>query len=248
MRNEVNTNFQNENLINAITQRRFEAASAALDAGADPNCRNEDGETALIIAASSDQLDIVNLLLERGADVDESNYNLFTALFIAAKRNNTAIIDALLQAGADIDLPMHPNAEDQSTALTFAIESRSTRAALRLLWLGANPHVISLGESTLKMAYNIRDTAIIHELLRRNVISEINDTNAELVQNIRALARAQPQSEEAREVINLLQNLSGFSETKSSMTSSQESPASIAAQALATNVLQESGKGFVEIK
>ena len=45
-----------------------DAVAALLDAGADPNARDEDGRTPLHVAASSNNPDVIATLLEAGAD------------------------------------------------------------------------------------------------------------------------------------------------------------------------------------
>ena len=47
-----------------------ELVTQLLDAGADVESPNEDGQTALMLAARTGSLDIAKLLVERGADVN----------------------------------------------------------------------------------------------------------------------------------------------------------------------------------
>ncbi len=54
-------------------RRTLDAAAAALDAGADVDARNGNGDTALHIAASRGLDDVVALLVERGASLDARN-------------------------------------------------------------------------------------------------------------------------------------------------------------------------------
>lgn len=78
------------------------ATRLLLDRGADPNMRDADGRTLLMLAASSDALpvDSVRALLDKGADVHATSPRGETALGLASLRGQTAIVDALIKAGA----------------------------------------------------------------------------------------------------------------------------------------------------
>ena len=68
----------------AEARRTIESVIAALDAGADVDARNANGDTALHIAASRGLDDIVALLAERGAALDARNENGQTPLGLAS--------------------------------------------------------------------------------------------------------------------------------------------------------------------
>ncbi|MCY4506171.1 MAG: ankyrin repeat domain-containing protein [Acidobacteria bacterium] len=65
-------------------RRRLESVTAALDAGADADARNANGDTVLHIAASRGLDDVVALLAERGAALDARNGNGQTPLGLAS--------------------------------------------------------------------------------------------------------------------------------------------------------------------
>ena len=65
-------------------RRRLESVTAALDAGADVDARNANGDTVLHIAASRGLDDVVALLAERGAALDARNGNGQTPLGLAS--------------------------------------------------------------------------------------------------------------------------------------------------------------------
>jgi ankyrin repeat protein len=67
----------------------------------DPNVRNDDGYTALMMASHLGVLDIVQILFENGADVNARSDSGNTALILAAKYNHPAVVFYLLQQGAD---------------------------------------------------------------------------------------------------------------------------------------------------
>ena len=67
--------------------------------GADINCRNKFGETALIIAAKKGLNNVVSKLTEQGADVTCSDQHEHTALYYATESGFNEIVEILLMAG-----------------------------------------------------------------------------------------------------------------------------------------------------
>lgn len=100
-----------------------------LDQKAEPNTRDTTGRTALMYAATINQVDSVTALLDAKAEVDlVDNDEGFTALMFAAGEGHTAIIDRLLQAGARSEI----KDIDGDTALDFAKRNGHQGAAERL--------------------------------------------------------------------------------------------------------------------
>jgi len=75
-----------------------------LAAHADPNSTDATGETCLMMAADSGNLDMVKALLDKGAVVDnrDPEYRQ-TALMFAARAGHTAVARLLIQHGAQVD-------------------------------------------------------------------------------------------------------------------------------------------------
>lgn len=87
-------------------------ASPLLDAGADVNRRDRNGNTALIVAALTGHDRLVDLLLANGADpnlrnelTDSGCAGGYAALHYAARNGRTTIVAALLRCGAQVNLP-----------------------------------------------------------------------------------------------------------------------------------------------
>jgi ankyrin repeat protein len=78
-------------------------AAALLEAGADPDPRDLEGDTPLHWAAFEGRSDIVELLLDRGAPVNARNARQFTPLHYAVMKGNMGVIRTLIGRGADID-------------------------------------------------------------------------------------------------------------------------------------------------
>jgi ankyrin repeat protein len=74
-----------------------------LQNGADPNLKDADGNTPLIVAAMTGFGDGVRVMLASKAQVDGTNGKGETALIKAVHMRDTASVQLLLQAGADPD-------------------------------------------------------------------------------------------------------------------------------------------------
>lgn len=96
-----------------------------LDAGADPNERDQHGATALMNAAAGGHTSAARLLMERGADPNiATRRDGATALMMAAYRGHADMVRLLLAKGAD---PGARNDNDQ-TALSLALRGRDGNA------------------------------------------------------------------------------------------------------------------------
>jgi len=92
------------------------------------------GETALLFAARSGDLDSARLLLAAGANVHDADAWGVTAMVLAAHAGHRELVEFLLEKGAD------PNASAPGfAALHIAIMRRDERMAAALLARGADP-------------------------------------------------------------------------------------------------------------
>ena len=94
-----------------------------LDAGADVNAKYGSDETALHIAASKNQPEIMLALLAKNADVNLQRADGETALHVAAKHNYHRSVQALLESGAEVGLKN----KDGQTALMLALQGARDR-------------------------------------------------------------------------------------------------------------------------
>ncbi len=110
-----------------------------LDAGFDPNARNDAGYTPLIAASRAGNAPMIRLLRNSGADPNlrDAAVNGWTPLLHAIHKAQPASVSALLDAGAD------PNASerDGSTPLMMAAGYGYTNIVKLLLARGANPRI-----------------------------------------------------------------------------------------------------------
>ena len=84
-----------------------EAATHLLEAGANPNGQNDEGDTPIQVAALSGHEGLVQLLLSYGAEPDVPNETGHTALHAAAMAGERSIYRLLLESGAN------PNAANE---------------------------------------------------------------------------------------------------------------------------------------
>jgi uncharacterized protein len=90
--------------------------SLLLDTGLDPNLLDSRGFSLLMIAAYSDQAEMVRLLAGRGADPDLPDPSGNTPLIGTGFKGSVEVARSLLESGAD---PSIKN-KDGATALDFA--------------------------------------------------------------------------------------------------------------------------------
>jgi len=127
----------------------------ALEDGADPNARDDDGRTPLFSAVLGGSVGLVGLLLESGADVNARDSQGFTPLHFAAQEVLPEMARLLIAKGADVDA----RDQDGSSVLWRAIFSGHDREGIcndvvaALLAAGAKPDLANnAGETPRALA------------------------------------------------------------------------------------------------
>jgi serine/threonine protein kinase len=137
----------------------------ALENGANPNTKYDDGWTPLHIAAYRGHVEIVKLLLERGADPNAKIDDGSTPLHIAAYRGHVEIVKLLLERRAD------PNAKDNKgrTPLHSAAYNGHVEIVRVLLEYGANPRIAdNKGRIPLDYAKDSAIRSLLESALRNS--------------------------------------------------------------------------------
>jgi hypothetical protein len=123
-----------------------------LSDGIDPNVCYEDGYSALEIAASNDNFDIIKMLLEAGADPDSRLPGQKSALMLLCARGSSDIksIKILLEAGANVNLK---DKYGHTALMLAAISHANLDIFVLLLVAGADPMIKDeRGRTALDMA------------------------------------------------------------------------------------------------
>lgn len=91
-------------LIWAVSEGYHDIAVTLIEAGAELNAQNSDGNTALLRAACENRAELASVLIRVGARLDVQNHDGYSALILARRRDNKAIVDSLQASSADRSL------------------------------------------------------------------------------------------------------------------------------------------------
>ncbi|MGV3485536.1 MAG: ankyrin repeat domain-containing protein [Planctomycetaceae bacterium] len=125
-----------EEFLQAAMRGDANAVRVALDRGVDVNVLDEDGRSALQLAAFDGHQEVVELLLEHGAQVDYADAMGRTALMFASTGPHVETVERLIEAGANINAV---DGDEHFTALMFAAAEGQKPVVESLLRAGANP-------------------------------------------------------------------------------------------------------------
>lgn len=139
-----------------------------LRAGASPNKRSEDGETALYWAAVKDEDKLVRLLLNAGATVEaEQPEDGYTSVHVAAEHENREITELLLSAGGKSALNKFDYVA--RTPLMRAVEKGHIEIARMLIEAGADVNAfdeLKIGNTALRQIANVGSYEMIELLVK----------------------------------------------------------------------------------
>ncbi|CAF1241410.1 unnamed protein product [Adineta ricciae] len=151
-----------------------DAVKRNITSGIDLETRDEDQQTALILAVRCNHLECVKVLIEANADVNAEDVDNWTALLNAAQNGNLSIIRLLIEHDAQID---HCDC-GQFTPLMWAAYQGHARVVDYLLSCGANVDAVDEhGISSLSWAAGRNHIEIVASLLRAGASPNLCDKN-----------------------------------------------------------------------
>lgn len=175
-------------LVRAIKAGDWAATHLLLANGADPNLKDERGQTPLMFAASYNHESIVQLLVDNGAEANASSSARQTALSLAAAAGHENIVQQLLHQ-MNLTGPMAERWA-ASARLIQAIQKNKELEVAKLLGEGADPTL-----TDLKMRYSLHLAAfyghesIVLMLLEHNLDIEARDQSTSTALDI-AISRS----------------------------------------------------------
>ena len=98
-----------------------------LEAGADANVANEDGQTALMLAARTGNVAVAKLLVQHGADVNRrEQVRDQSAVMWAAAQNHPDMVAFLVSMKADLSVRARANEWESQITNEPRVQSRPT--------------------------------------------------------------------------------------------------------------------------
>lgn len=162
----------NANLIEAVIRNDPASVALLLDRGADPNVKRSTGNSALMYAAETGNIENMKMLVERGADINFTGFRQETPLFMAIFHNDFEAAKYLLEQGAD------PNVKDSFgvTPLIYAAASNQYQSADLLLFYDADEEVRdSYGNDPLIAAVTFENIETADVLLQNGLDPDVRD-------------------------------------------------------------------------
>jgi excisionase family DNA binding protein len=183
-------------LLEASREGDPDEVRALLAAGADPNVRDGEGWTALMLVTVKGHLDVARELLAAGADPHAQNHKGWTALRFAVSMDDAEALRLLLEAGADV------NERDAAgaTALMQAAREKSAESLRLLLAHGADVNVRDhSGETALMVAARYG----YHEIVRA-----LREAGADGAEDFKAEAQGLFSDNELQQLMEKVEGLS----------------------------------------
>lgn len=175
---ENSQNKSSQTLINAIEKGQKDKIAELIKTKSDLEVKDDDGKTALMIAAYNNDNDIAKMLIDAGADVNAQDKILNTPFLYAGANGNVQLLNLCLQNGARFDIYNRYG----GTALIPAAEKGHLEIVKILTKVKGFPidHVNKLGwtaliEAIILSSKSDTQTAIVKTLLEAGADINIPD-------------------------------------------------------------------------
>jgi len=199
-------------VVGAADQDRSDTVRFLLSLGVDVNAKDEDGWTALLLAAEreDDRSSVVRTLVDRGADVNAKcacpRYESggWTALMLASRRGHDEIVRILVAKHADVN--MKNNLGQTSLALAATAIEDNVDVVRTLLDAGANGDAQDIRQRTpLMEAAQWGHVKVVRTLLERGVRVDAKEIHGKTALQLVKTAILEGNATEGRkEVVGLL--------------------------------------------
>ena len=175
---ELTQNEKNTHLLNAAERGDVEQVQALLQAGANKDTVNPEGDTPLILAVYSDHHDVVEKLVAARANLEHPGEDGETALILASGQGYTNVVAKLIEAGAKLEAV----GQHGKTALICAARSGYSDVVRQLIAKGANIEVASQnGQTPLMHAASFGHTEVVAQLIAAGANLEATDKDNDTV-------------------------------------------------------------------
>jgi ankyrin repeat protein len=156
--------FTEKGFMSAVAANDVAGVNAFLNAGMNPNTKDEETATPVLVAAAvRDHDEMVRALLQGGADVNAKDFGGYTALLRALEKESEASA-ALLLAQTTLDL--NAQGANGMTALNWCVLGDREGSVQKLLERGANPNLSDKdGDGPLHNAAQRGDVKLLDLLL-----------------------------------------------------------------------------------
>ena len=132
--------FTEEDFFRAIQMENAKMVRAFIQAGMNPNAKNDAGETALTFALQKNDEKTINVLLEK-ADINLKDDQGNAPLHLALKKDEfEPIFDSMLEKGADVNIGGKSQNTQNQTVLYVAVLKQREDLVQKLLEKGADPN------------------------------------------------------------------------------------------------------------
>lgn len=150
-------------LIRVCKEGDINIAKILIDAGANVNAQDDDGDTPLMKACLIRNKELFKLLIDSKANVNIQNNNGNTAVIASCMKNDIEMIKLIIKAGCNLELKN----KYENTVLMFA--GLYNRTEIVKLLVEANAK-LNIGNKEWDMSFSLANKEIINSIISRNSI------------------------------------------------------------------------------